>query len=82
MVGYANPLSAKLGSFTTYNASVSYNALPGLDLSLMVNNVFNKMPPFDGTYPGTSGAPYNSSNFNVYGRAVYMEMRYAFGAKD
>lgn len=82
VVGYSNPLSGKLGSFTTYNASVSYNAMPGLELSLMVNNVFNKMPPFDATYPGTSGAPYNSSNFNVYGRAVYMEMRYAFGAKN
>ncbi|WP_448481547.1 TonB-dependent receptor plug domain-containing protein [Pseudoxanthomonas mexicana] len=81
VVGYDNPLSGKLGSFTLYNASVSYSPLPGLDLSLLVNNVFNKMPPFDATYPGSTGAPYNSSNFNVFGRAIYMEMKYAFGAK-
>ena len=47
----------------------------------MVNNLFNKMPPQDGSYPGTSGAPYNSLNFDVYGRAIYVEARYKFGAE-
>ena len=35
----------------------------------------------DTSYPGTSGAPYNSSNFNAYGRAVYLEARYLFGQR-
>lgn len=77
--GYAANNAGKLPSFTTYNLSVTYNAFPGMDLSLMVNNLFNKMPPYDAGYPGSSGAPYNSYNFDVYGRAVYLEMRYAFG---
>ena len=47
----------------------------------MVNNVFNKMPPLDGSYPGTSGEPYNDYNFDVYGRAIYVEARYNFNAK-
>lgn len=76
--GYDAPLAAKLGSTTTYNWSLSYQPMAGIDLSLMVNNVFNKMPPYDATYPGSSGGPYNSYNFDVYGRAIYFEVRYKF----
>jgi hypothetical protein len=46
-----------------------------------VNNVFNKMPPTDHTYPGTTGTPYNIFNYNVYGRAIYLEANYKFGQK-
>ncbi|WP_409975444.1 TonB-dependent receptor plug domain-containing protein [Xanthomonas cerealis] len=77
--GYAAERAGKLPSHITHNASVTYTAFEGMELSLMVNNVFNKMPPFDASYPGSSGAPYNSYNFDVYGRAYYLEMRYAFG---
>ncbi len=77
--GYDAPLAGKLGSTTTYNWSLAYNPTPGIDLSLMVNNVFDKMPPYDATYSGSSGAPFNSYNFDVYGRAIYLEMRYNFG---
>lgn len=79
-LGYAAPNGDKLGSFTTYNASVSYQPLAGLQLSFLVNNLLNEMPPTDDSYPGTSGEPYNTSNYNVYGRSMYLEMRYAFGA--
>ena len=52
---------------------------PGpVELSLMVNNLTNEMPPADHSYPGTSGAPYNSSVYSVYGRAVYFEAKYKF----
>lgn len=44
------------------------------------NNIANRMPDRDITsYPGTSSAPYNSSNFDVLGRAYYLEARWAFG---
>jgi outer membrane receptor protein involved in Fe transport len=78
-VGYAGNRAGKLSSYAKHNASISYQLFEGLDLSLMVNNVFNKMPPYDYSYPGTSGAPYNSYNYDVYGRAYYLELRYAFG---
>ena len=77
--GYAGPRAAKFGSYSRHNASVSYQLFEGADVSFMVNNVFNKMPPYDYSYPGTSNAPYNSYNFDVYGRAYYLEMRYSFG---
>lgn len=79
---YAEPLTGKLGAWTLYNASVTFNPIKALGLSLMVNNVFNKMPPIDRTYPGTSSSPYNEANYNVYGRAVYLEANYRFGLAD
>ncbi len=72
--------AGKWGSYTTYNLSVNYQALEDLTLSMMVNNVFNKMP--DGqahSYAGNVGAPYNSNIYNPYGRAVYVQAKYDFG---
>ncbi|QCU72820.1 TonB-dependent receptor [Luteimonas yindakuii] len=76
---YDDPLARKLPSHLIYNASVSFSPIEPLQFSLLVNNVFNKMPPMDWSYPGTTGAPYNENNFNVYGRALYLEARYLFG---
>lgn len=78
-VGYGPANTGKLGSFATYNASVSFNATDALGFSFLVNNLTDKMPPVDRSYPGTSGSPYNSSNFNPYGRSFFLEARYAFG---
>ena len=49
-------------------------------LSFLVNNLANRMPTMDvSNYPGNSGAPYNSSNFDVLGRAYYLEAKWSFG---
>ena len=78
--GYAFAGAGKLGSYTTVNASVNFDVTEDLKLSLLVNNVANRMPDMDKTsYPGTSGEPYNSSNFDVLGRAFYLEARWNFG---
>ena len=77
---YAHKGTGKLPAWTLYNASVTYNPIKNLGLSFLVNNVFNKMPPLDRSYPGTSGTPYNTDNYNVYGRAMYIEANYKFGA--
>lgn len=79
--GYAGDRAGKLASYITQNLSVSYRLFDGMDLSLMVDNVFNRMPPYDSSYPGTYPGPYNSNNYNVYGRAYYLELHYNFGAK-
>lgn len=76
---YSDPGTGKLGAWMLYNASVTFNPVPKLGLSLMVNNLFNKMPPMDHSYPGTSSTPYNVNNYNVYGRAMYIEANYKFG---
>jgi len=78
---YTDPGTGKLGAWILYNASVTYNPTKNLGLSFLVNNLFNKMPPLDRSYPGTSSQPYNDSNYNVYGRAMYLEANYKFGAK-
>ncbi|HZX81466.1 MAG TPA: TonB-dependent receptor [Lysobacter sp.] len=81
--GYADEsgLAGKLKPLTLYNLSVDYQPLPQLSLSMMVNNIFNSMPPEDPTYPGSSGEPYNAAQYSPYGRAVYVEARWKFGAK-
>ena len=76
--GYENPKDGKLGAWILWNASVTYNPTSRLGVSLLVNNVFNKMPPVDNTI-GNSGQPYNTDNYNVYGRAIYLEANYKFG---
>ncbi|MBD3825737.1 MULTISPECIES: TonB-dependent receptor [Stenotrophomonas] len=81
---YTHPASGKSagkwGSYTTYNLSVNYRAQDDLTLSVMVNNVFNKMPEGQVySYPGTSGTPYNNAFYSIYGRAVYAQMKYDFG---
>jgi iron complex outermembrane recepter protein len=80
--GYAAEGAHTLGSTTLYNMSVTYQPIAGLELSAMVNNVFNTMPPYDNTFSGSTGAPYNGYNFDVYGRSLYLEMRYAIGRQD
>ena len=76
---YTQPGEGTLPAWVTYNASVSYSPLPNLGLSFVVNNLFNMMPPVDRSYPGTSSAPYNKLNYDVYGRAFSLEASYKFG---
>ena len=78
---YSAPGAGKLPPHTIFNASASMEVIEGLELSVMVNNLFNTMPPVDPYYPANSGAPYNSYNFNPYGREVMFELHYAFGKK-
>jgi outer membrane receptor protein involved in Fe transport len=58
---------------------VTYNPIKNLGLSLLVNNVFNKMPPLDRSFSGLTATPYNTTNYNVYGRAIFLEANYKFG---
>ncbi|EIL95853.1 MAG: TonB-dependent receptor [Pusillimonas sp.] len=76
---YSHAGTGKLPAWTLYNLSVTYNPIKSLALSFLVNNVLNKMPPIDRSYPGTSSVPYNTDNYNVYGRAMYIEAKYSFG---
>ena len=76
---YSAKGTGKLGAWMLYNASVTYNPTKNLGLSFLVNNVFNKMPPKDRTYNGLTGTPYNIFDYNVFGRAMYIEANYKFG---
>ncbi|MDR1075631.1 MAG: TonB-dependent receptor [Xanthomonadaceae bacterium] len=71
---------SKWGPYTTYNLSFNYRALDNLQLSLLVNNVLNKMPDSQAhNFPGNETEPFNSMLYNPYGRAIYAEIRYNFG---
>ena len=76
---YTGKGTGRLPAWILWNASVTYNPIKNLGVSLQVSNLFNKMPPVDNSYPGTSSAPYNSLNYNPYGRSFFLEANYKFG---
>ena len=46
--------AARLDSWTIANLSAKYEVLPGLTVSANVDNLFNRAPPTDNSYPGTT----------------------------
>lgn len=71
-----------MGSYTTYNASLNYRATEDLTLSVMVNNLLNKMPDDQAVnFPGTSGTPWNNYYYDILGRSIYLEAKLKFGGK-
>ena len=76
---YAAPGAGKLAPWVLWNASVTFAPMQRLTLSLLVDNLFDTMPPADHSYPGTTAMPYNMLDYNVYGRALYLEANYRFG---
>jgi len=77
---YEVPYAGKVAAWHIYNASVSYAPTPAWQLSLRVNNLKNSMPPVDITSPGSSNQPFNAGNYNPYGREIFFEAQYRFGA--
>jgi len=75
---YTTEGAGRLKPWVTYNASVSYKGFKNLELSFLMNNVFNKMPPKDHSYLGTEASPWNELNYNIYGRTMYVEANYKF----
>ncbi|HMK85948.1 MAG TPA: TonB-dependent receptor [Steroidobacteraceae bacterium] len=77
--GYSQPGAGTVGVWTIMDLSVAYHPVPSLELSLAMNNVFNRMPPDDHSYQGTYNQPYNIFNYNVYGREYYLTASYHWG---
>jgi outer membrane receptor protein involved in Fe transport len=68
-IGY--PGAGRLAPWITCNLSASYRPTRRLTVSLLVNNLANKMPPRDATYVFY---PYfNYENYNIYGRAIMLQ---------
>jgi outer membrane receptor protein involved in Fe transport len=76
--GYGTPDAGTLSPWTLYNLTTHYQITPALAISLAADNLFNAMPPMDHTYPGTTSTPYNSFNYNVYGRSYMIDAKYKF----
>lgn len=75
--GAGYPGAGKVAPWITWNYSLTYTPIKGLDLSLLINNVFNKMPPNDPTF--SSFPYYNTENYNVYGREIMAQVDWKFG---
>ncbi|AFC86315.1 outer membrane receptor for ferrienterochelin and colicins [Frateuria aurantia DSM 6220] len=76
VAGYGTEGAGYLKPWITFNWSLNYSPTRKLDLSLLVNNVMNKMPPRDPTY--SSFPYYNSYNYNPYGREIMAQADYRF----
>jgi outer membrane receptor for ferrienterochelin and colicin len=79
--GYALPFAGRVGTWTLANLEIQYEALPGLVLAGHINNIANQMPPEDNSYLGINSAPFNSLNYNPYGRSFYVEATYKYGKR-
>ncbi|MES1190636.1 MAG: TonB-dependent receptor [Steroidobacter sp.] len=77
--GYDTAGAGTLGAWTLANLSAQYEVIPGLELSANIENLFNRMPPVDNSYPGTERQPYNEFNYDIYGRRFFVGASYKFG---
>lgn len=75
---YSAPDTGKIPPWRIYNASINYSPSSAWQLSLRINNIKNSMPWVDRTEPGSFNLPFNASNYNPYGREVFVEARYRF----
>jgi iron complex outermembrane recepter protein len=75
---YNTPGAGRVGSWTLANMSAKYEVVRGLVVSANVDNVFNKEPPKDNSWPGIYDQPYSSLNYNNYGRSFLVEANYKF----
>ncbi|MFK2890418.1 TonB-dependent receptor [Dyella flagellata] len=74
-IGY--PGASHVSPWVTFNASATYRPTRSLALSLLVNNITNKMPPND---TGYVEYPYfNNENYNIYGREIMLQMDLRLG---
>ena len=69
--------TAWIGATYRYNATLQYKFSDHAQLSLAVDNLFDKMPPRDPTY--TSYPYYDISWFDAAGRSYYLQFTYKFG---
>jgi outer membrane receptor protein involved in Fe transport len=65
-----------VGAWTLVDLSVAHHPISPVELSLAMNNVFNRMPPDDHSQQGNTKTPYHVLNYNVYGRELYLTPTY------
>lgn len=74
--------AGRWGTWTTFNLGVDYQAMDNLRLTLQATNIGNKLPDDQAhNFPGTETTPYQNYVYSAYGRAIYAEIKYDFGAR-
>ena len=79
--GYGTPGAGTVAPWILYNGSLAYNFSDDAAMSFTVNNIKNSGPPKDPTNTTPPAPFYNSSNYNPYGRVMWLEMSVKFGGK-
>jgi outer membrane receptor for ferrienterochelin and colicin len=74
--GYGTPGAGTLATWTLCNLSLDHAFGARVRMSLAVNNLFNAMPPADHSYSGSDSVPYDTTNYNVFGRSYTVSLRY------
>ena len=70
----------RMGPTFLYNATFGYRVTPGINVSLVVDNLFDSRPPRDTTW---TSYPYYSRNwFSAVGRAYFVDLSIKFGGKN
>ena len=70
----------RMGPTFLYNATFGYRVTPDINVSLIVDNVFDSRPPRDTTW---TSYPYYSRNwFSAVGRAYFVDLSIKFGGKS
>jgi outer membrane receptor protein involved in Fe transport len=70
----------RMGPTFLYNATFGYRVTPGINVSLIVDNLFDSRPPRDTTW---TSYPYYSRNwFSAVGRAYFVDLSVKFGGKN
>ena len=67
-----------IGATWRYNLAAGYRFNDAVQVSLAVNNLFDKLPPKDASY--TAYPYYDTSWFDSVGRSIYFNVTYKFGA--
>jgi outer membrane receptor protein involved in Fe transport len=67
-----------LAPWILYNGSIKYSFDSGAAIQVTANNLRNSKPPVDRT--ASTFPYYNTYNYNPYGRVVWVEFAYRFGA--
>jgi outer membrane receptor protein involved in Fe transport len=72
--------TTRLGPTFLYNLTMGYKVTPGINVSLVVDNLFDKRPPRDDTW---TSYPYYSRNwFSAVGRAYFVDLSIKFGGTN
>lgn len=77
--GYSATGAGKVPPYVTWNWSFDFMPTKSLDFTVMVNNIFNKIPR-DSSY--SSWPYYNNENYDVYGREIMLQADYRFGSTN
>lgn len=76
---YFGAPAGKIRPWILYNGSVTYNVNKDMQLSLIVNNIRNSLPPRDHTW--VDDPLYNWENYSILGRSISLQWNWHFGAK-